>query len=104
MDERPNPEAHLGTTETVVVAALLSGMSLLRAIDAFHYRVDTDEPQHLHVIWGWTHGLLQYRDVFDNHAPLFHLLYAPVLMLVGERANTRAWSPPCCGSPPRTIS
>jgi hypothetical protein len=80
-------EAHLDTTETVVVAALVSGLALLRSIDALRFRVDSDEAQHLHVVWGWTHGLLQYRDVFDNHAPLFHLLYAPVLLLVGERAN-----------------
>src|SRR5947208_12458843 len=47
----------------------LAGISLvLRAIAFFHYRFDSDEPQHLHVAWGWTAGLLQYRDVFDNHA------------------------------------
>lgn len=49
--------------------------------------VDSDEPQHLHVAWGWTQGMVQYRDFFDNHAPLFHLLTAPVLAAFGERAN-----------------
>src|SRR5262249_5609369 len=41
----------------------------------------------LHVVWGWTRGLLQYRDVFDNHMPLFHALFAPLLWLIGERAE-----------------
>src|SRR5947208_7831706 len=53
----------------------------------FRYRFDSDEPQHLHVAWGWAHGLVQYRDVFDNHMPLFHLVMAPVVRLVGERAD-----------------
>jgi hypothetical protein len=43
------------------------------------FRIDSDEPQHLHVAWAWTRGLVQYRDVFDNHLPLLHLLFAPVL-------------------------
>jgi hypothetical protein len=60
---------------------------LVRFPYAFTYRFNSDEPQHLHVVWGWTRGLLQYRDVFDNHPPLFHLAMAPVLALVGERAE-----------------
>ena len=57
----------------------------------FRYRFDSDEQQHLHVAWGWTAGLVQYRDLFDNHAPLFHLLTAPILALVGERADILLW-------------
>ena len=30
---------------------------------------------------------MQYRDVFDNHAPLFHIVFAPVYWLFGERAD-----------------
>lgn len=59
----------------------------LRAAAFFRYRFDSDEPQHLHVAWGWTAGLLQYRDLFDNHAPLFHILTAPILKALGERAD-----------------
>jgi len=51
------------------------------------YRVDSDEPQHLHVIWGVAKGLVQYRDIFDNHSPLFHLLCAPLFRVLGERAD-----------------
>ena len=53
----------------------------------FSYRFNSDEPQHLHVIWAWTHGLVQYRDVFDNHMPLFHIMCAPILGLLGEHAD-----------------
>ena len=59
----------------------------LRAIAFFHYRFDSDEPQHLHVAWGWTRGLVQYRDVFDNHTPLLHLMFAPLLARLGERPD-----------------
>ena len=38
----------------------------------------------MHVAWGWAHGLMQYRDVFDNHMPLFHLLSAPLFRVAGE--------------------
>src|SRR6266496_4001410 len=71
--------------ERTLVASLAAVSLLFRALAFFHYRFDSDEPQHLHVTWGWTAGLLQYRDVFDNHAPLFHIVTAPLLALVGER-------------------
>jgi len=70
---------------TLIAIAAVS--LLFRALAFFRYRFDSDEPQHLHVTWGWTAGLLQYRDVFDNHAPLFHILTAPLLALAGERAT-----------------
>ena len=60
---------------------------LVRLAYVFRYRIDSDEPQHLHVVWQWTQGLIPYRDFFDNHTPLFHLLCAPLLHLVGERAD-----------------
>jgi len=48
---------------------------------------DSDEPQHLHVVWAWANGLLPYKDVFDNHAPLFQAMMAPLFSLLGERAD-----------------
>src|SRR5438876_9991664 len=71
--------------EAAVIAALTAVSIVFRALAFFFYRFDSDEPQHLHVTWGWTAGLLQYRDIFDNHAPLFHMLTAPLLALIGER-------------------
>ncbi len=73
--------------ERGIVAALALLMLALRAAAFLRYRFDSDEPQHLHVAWGWTAGLVQYRDFFDNHAPLFHLLSAPLLRILGERSD-----------------
>ncbi len=71
--------------ERPTILMLLAVMLLLRVAYIFRAPIDSDEPQHLHVVWGWTHGLLQYRDLFDNHAPLFHLLCTPLLAALGER-------------------
>ena len=58
----------------------------LRLLYARNMSFNSDEAQHLHVVWGWTVGLLQYRDIFDNHTPLFQILCAPVFRLFGETA------------------
>ncbi|TMQ55335.1 MAG: hypothetical protein E6K72_06495, partial [Candidatus Eisenbacteria bacterium] len=61
-----------GEVVSLSVAALAELVT--RVLYILHHRADSDEPQHLHVAWGWTQGLIQYRDLFDNHAPLFHLV------------------------------
>lgn len=72
---------------TMAPFALLILLLLARVACVYTWRIDSDEPQHLHVIWGWANGLLQYRDIFDNHAPLFHLMYVPVYAAFGERPD-----------------
>src|SRR5689334_17458398 len=72
--QHPGTHDAIGIAERRLAAAIIAAAMLLRALYAFRYRVDSDEPQHLHVAWAWAHGLVQYRDVFDNHMPLFHLL------------------------------
>lgn len=72
-------------TERTVALAFLAAIFLLRLACILRYRIDSDESQHLHVVWAWTRGLVPYRDVFDNHMPLFHLLCAPLLLAIGER-------------------
>ena len=76
--------AGLPRAEFLALAALSGALLLLRAAYSFSHPFDSDEPQHLHIAWAWTRGLLPYRDVFDNHAPLFHLLTAPLVALIGE--------------------
>jgi len=66
---------------------MLVPLVALRVYCAFTLAPNSDEPQHLHVVWAWTQGLVPYRDVFDNHAPLFQLLCAPLLGWLGERAD-----------------
>ena len=77
----------ISRSERLLAMAIAAVTLAMRAVAFFHYRFDSDEPQHLHVVWGWTAGLLQYRDVFDNHAPLFHMAMAPLLRLLGERPD-----------------
>ena len=76
-----------GPAEFVAAAALFVLMIVVRVVNILHYRFDSDEPQHLHVIWGWTRGFIQYRDLFDNHMPLFQIALAPVVGSIGERAT-----------------
>jgi Dolichyl-phosphate-mannose-protein mannosyltransferase len=64
---------------------------LLRAVWVWVHPWDSDEPQHLHVVWSWTQGLIPYRDFFDNHTPLFHFLCAPFLMAFGVRPDIIVW-------------
>lgn len=65
---------------------LIAGLTVLHALWLRGIPYDSDESQHLHVAWAWTQGLLPYRDVFDNHGPLFGLVNAPLLGWLGERA------------------
>jgi hypothetical protein len=63
----------------------------LRVLWLGAYPLDSDEPQHAHVAWSLAQGLVPYRDVFDNHGPLFALLYAPLMRGLGERADILWW-------------
>lgn len=81
----------LSTRERVLLWSAATIALALRVLAWLHYRFDSDEQQHLHVAWGWTAGLVQYRDLFDNHAPLFHMVTAPILALLGERADILLW-------------
>jgi hypothetical protein len=55
------------------------------------YALNSDEAQHAHVAWAWTQGLLPYRDVFDNHGPLFSWLHSPLLGWLDGRPDVLTW-------------
>jgi dolichyl-phosphate-mannose-protein mannosyltransferase len=76
-----------GVGEFIAAGVLLTVMMLIRVVNVTRYAFNSDESQHLHVIWGWARGFVQYRDLFDNHMPLFHLLFAPVFGVIGDRAT-----------------
>ena len=82
-----SPNEPIPRAERWGAALLLLVAFALRCFYIFRFRYDSDEPQHLHTTWGWTQGLLQYRDFFDNHTPLFHILFSPLVALLGERAD-----------------
>ena len=67
--------------------ALAATALAVRIAFIFIHGIDSDEPQHLHVAWAWSRGLVQYRDVFDNHFPLLHLLFAPLMAIVPESST-----------------
>src|SRR6478672_13572813 len=77
--------------EFTSAALLLIALILLRGITIMHYRFGSDEPQHLHVVWGWARGFVQYRDLADNHMPLFQILCAPIYKLIGDRGTILYW-------------
>jgi len=77
--------------EFTSAALLLIALILLRGITIMHYRFGSDEPQHLHVVWGWARGFVQYRDLADNHMPLFHILCAPIYKLIGDCGTILYW-------------
>jgi len=81
------PPEPLPRAERWTAALLLLAAFALRCFYIFRFRYDSDEPQHLHTTWNWTQGLLQYRDFFDNHTPLFHLLFSPLVAAIGERPD-----------------
>ncbi len=85
LDARPSQR------EYVLAGSVLLVVLALRLAYVFSFRIDTDEPQHLHIVWAWTQGLLPYRDVFDNHAPLFHMMLAPFAAAFGEDPAIIAW-------------
>jgi hypothetical protein len=89
--DRPARGMKLSRFERTLFATTGAILAALRLIALVHYRVNSDEPQHLHVAWGWSQGLLSYRDVFDNHMPLFHILSAPLIVLLGERPDVVLW-------------
>jgi hypothetical protein len=84
-DRQPTP--NLTRVEVCLGAACFLMLLCLRWFYVTTQPWDSDEPQHLHVVWAWANGLLPYRDVFDNHAPLFQAMSAPLFSMLGERAD-----------------
>lgn len=84
-------EEATGTTSLWTGIGVLLAYACLRVALLWSVPLNSDEPQHAHVAWALSRGLVPYRDVFDNHAPLFHLIYAPFLVLLGETPDVMAW-------------
>jgi hypothetical protein len=80
-DDRPS------YPEIVIAASLFLLLFGLRWFYVTNQAWDSDEPQHLHVVWAWANGMLPYKDVFDNHAPLFQAMSAPIFAALGERVD-----------------
>jgi Dolichyl-phosphate-mannose-protein mannosyltransferase len=79
-----------GRSECVAALVLFTLLLLTKLIGLQRWQFDSDEPQHLHVIWAWARGFVQYRDVFDNHMPLFNIMLAPIFGLIGDQPSVLA--------------
>src|SRR6476659_11017482 len=77
--------------EFTSAASLFIALIVFRIITVTHYNFGIDESQHLHVVWGWARGFVQYRDLADNHMPLFQILCAPIYKLIGDRGTILYW-------------
>ena len=77
--------------EFTSAASLFIALIFFRGITVTHYNFGRDEAQHLHVVWGWARGFVQYRDLADNHMPLFQILCAPIYNLIGDRGTILYW-------------
>jgi 4-amino-4-deoxy-L-arabinose transferase-like glycosyltransferase len=78
--------------EALVIAAIAAIGLAARIVYSRRLPFDTDEPQHLYVVWALLQGWVPYRDFFDNHTPLFHLLAAPAVAALGERPDILLWA------------
>jgi Dolichyl-phosphate-mannose-protein mannosyltransferase len=79
MRARPNRRA-----SEIVALAVIGVLLVVRCLAVFQLKTDSDEAQHLHMIYGWLSGELPYRDRFDNHTPLLYLIFLPLAAFVGE--------------------
>src|SRR6266571_9560922 len=52
--------------EHLLIFALLTATLLLRFAYVFRYPIESDEPQHLHVVWGLVYGHPPSRDVYTH--------------------------------------
>jgi Dolichyl-phosphate-mannose-protein mannosyltransferase len=82
MQVQPNPPSDRAAT--YVPLAVIGVLLTLRCLAVFQLQADSDEAQHLHVIYGWLGGELPYRDRFDNHTPLLYLIFLPLAAIAGE--------------------
>ena len=64
-----------GPAACLTVVALLALGVASRLAHGFEW----DELQLLHGAWRIAHGDVPYRDFFEHHPPLLHLLLAPVV-------------------------
>jgi len=82
---RSHSAGHITTLDWIAAGLVVVAMIVLKVFYIHSLKWHSDEPQHMHVVWGWASGRLPYRDVFDNHSPLFGFLFSFPFRLIGER-------------------
>ena len=78
------PNLYSSRAATYVPLVVIGLLLALRCLAVFQLQADSDEAQHLHMIYGLLGGELPYRDRFDNHTPLLYLIFLPLAAVAGE--------------------
>jgi hypothetical protein len=67
--------------------AIVGLFLLLQVYLAIHHLFDPDEWLAMHGAWLMAQGQVPYRDYFEHHGPLFHLLLSVIFRGAGPEAN-----------------
>jgi hypothetical protein len=89
----PVPAAGSRLLPLAALTAVCAGAAVLVVVSQVH-ALDHDELEHLHSAWYIVTGRVPYRDFFQNHHPLFHYLFAPLVQANGwptDVLNMRLW-------------
>jgi hypothetical protein len=88
----PQPEQRRGGKAMAWLLVLLVLLDAVLGICAERFfiqpRAFTDEVEHSHVVWCLNQGIMPYRDIHQNHAPLLWMITSPILARLPENALT----------------
>jgi hypothetical protein len=70
----------------IAAGLLIAAWLVLGAVLVGWHAFDDDEFQHAHLAWAIAHGQVPYRDVFEHHLVLYHVLIGPVAAWCGNPA------------------
>lgn len=74
----------------LVAIVTITGFLVLQAVLAVHRAYDADEWLTMHGAWSIAQGLVPYRDYFEHHAPLWHLILSGLARSL--HPETSAWA------------
>ena len=66
------------------IIAVVLGLALIAAVGRWFDGFEADDLQHLHAAWMVGQGKVPYRDYFDHHTPLYHVVFAPYASAIGR--------------------
>src|SRR5436190_19162193 len=63
--------------EFMASAGLFALMIAFKLVNIVRYPFDSDESQHMHVIWASARGFVQCQDIFNKHMLHFPIIVSP---------------------------
>ena len=67
-----------------IIIGFTLGLALIAAAGRWFDGFEADDLQHLHAAWLVGQGRVPYRDYFDHHTPLYHVVFAPYASHIGR--------------------